>query len=423
MKKRALALLIATALCLAGCAGPLGLAPPPGDLPDEDRPIDQGEPPVETPTLANTQIPSDTETAIRHFSEKLLREVLTQGDENPVISPLSAYYALAMAALGTGGETLAEFSALLSRDPQALAADLMHLTQNLADTGGSTALRIGGSVWTAEDFPVNPTFQQAMADYFDAPAHTRDFAAPETVDEINAWAAEQTEGLIDPLIASIGRDAVMLLINTLYLSAKWAEHFNPMTAYRDTFYPEGGQGVETDFLSTRADSFPVTIADHYEAALLPYDDGRLGFLLVRPTDDVSVRDFAANHDLSEIMQNLTERAEVRIRMPKLDLEYEILLNELLQNLGLVAAFGDGADFSGISAVDEPLRISSVLQKVRILVDEEGTEAAAATVIEIERTSLSLDLLKLNFNTPYLFAVYDLEAGIPLFVGVLDHPGR
>ena len=426
MKKRICALILALAMVLgllAACLEPAAVDQPEPSFietetwPDENLPAENPpQPPTTGPAMSG-----EAEAAILRFSQTLFREVLALEEENPVISPLSAYYVLAMAALGAGGETLAEFSALLGREPGELAADLNHLTRRLTDTAGSTILQIAGSVWTAEDFAVNPTFQQAMADYFDAQAQSRDFAAPETLEEINAWVAQQTEGLIDQMLSDIGRDAVMLLINTLYLSAKWAEAFNPMTTHQGQFYPETGASYETTFLSTRPGTFPVAITEAYEAVMLPYDDGRLGFLLVRPTDGTPIRAFAAEHDLNEILAGLTATPDVQIRMPMLDLEYAVQLNEILQAMGLQAAFCDGADFSGISAEEEPLRISTVLQKVRMLVDEEGTEAAAVTVIEIERAGILLNMIELTFNSPYLFAVYDLQAGIPLFLGLLDNP--
>jgi len=426
MKKKLIALLIAVAMLaslLAACAVPVESGEPdpapvpeppvtlPGDL---TRPM----PPVEGGN------PDEAKAAIANFSQALFREVMALGEENPVISPLSAYYALAMVALGARGETRAEFEALLGRNPEALARDLYTLTRQLMDNVGSTQINIAGSVWVYDDVTIDPDFAQAMAQYFDALAESRDFRAQATVDEINAWVAARTEGLIEELIQEIGEDEVMLLINTLYFSAKWAEAFNPMTEVSGTFYPENGVALEVPFLSASRQPFAVSVTDTYEAIMLPYDDDRLGFLLVRPTDGRTIRDFVAAHDLGEIIAGLAVHDDVQVRMPKLDLEFEVSLDELLQSLGLRLAFGaDGnPDLSGLlvrSEEDLPLRISRVLQKVRLLVDEEGTEAAAATVIGIE--PMSLPLVTLTFNTPYLYAIYDLETGIPLFMGVLDNP--
>jgi len=425
MKRKYLALLLVVALLggiFAACAAPVA-EPPTSPTPVEPAPTPETPKEVDpTPPPADLPASTDLEAALFHFSEALFREVLLSGEENPVISPLSAYYALAMAALGAAGETRAEFEAVLGRDPAVLATELRALSEALTNTAGSTELNIAGSVWTAEDFTIAAAFEQAMADYFDAPAKSRDFGAEATVDEINAWVSERTEGLIEELIQDIGDDEVMLLINTLYFSAKWAEAFNPMTELIGRFHPEIGDPVEVPFLSTRLGTFSVARTDAYEAAMLPYDDGRMGLLLVRPTDGTSIREFAAAQDLAELIANLATRDEVWVRMPRLDLEFVVELSKFLQAMGLQEAFDENlADLSGLLEEDAPLHISRVLQKVRFLVDEEGTEAAAATAVGVTATSAPLNPLELNFNTPYLYIIYDLETGTPLFMGVLDNP--
>jgi len=424
MKKRSIALFVAAAMLtvtLAACAGnAVQPEPPPVEPPPETQPsaltcpADRADNSMPNP-------PADTHEAILRFSQVLFREVLAEGEDNPVISPLSAYYALAMVALGAGGETRVEFEAVLGRDPAVLAAELLHLSRALMDTAGSTKLSVAGSVWMAEEFTIAPVFAEAMTNYFNAPAYTRDFGASGTVEEINAWVAERTEGLIEKLIESISRDEIMLLINTLYFSAKWADAFNPMTEASRAFRPAGSASVEVPFLSTGVHSFSVAVTCNYEAIMLPYDDDRLGFLLVRPLEGMSVRDFAEGMDLGAIIAGLEMKEDVQVHMPKLDMEFEFLLNDLLKTMGLSLAFGDCADFSGLVEEDDPLRISTVLQKVRILVDEEGTEAAAATVVGIERMSIPLNQIELIFDTPYVYVILDLETGIPLFLGVLDNP--
>ena len=424
MKKRLLALLITVAMLTGLFAACTGNAPPP-PAPAEDVPPlpedvpDESEPDLDTPTPDVP--PADTQEAILRFSHALFRGLLVSEEQNPVLSPLSAYYALAMTALGAGGETAVEFESVLGRDAMALAQDLHALTASLAATRGSTALNIAGGVWTDENFEIHRGFAGLLAEYFQAPARSLDFDDPATVQEINAWVYEQTHGLIPELLSSIGQEAVMLLVNTLYFSGQWAQAFHPMTTFGGVFRLADGTEVEAPFLSTRAVPLAVSVTDRYEAVSLPYDDDRLAFLLVRPTDGMDVREFATTFDLSTTLAALGTHDSVRVRMPKLDLTFDFTLNDLLESMGLVAAFCDTADFSALTTGDEPLRISRVLQKVRLLVDEEGTEAAAATAIEIEMTGIALDQLYLTFDTPYLYVIYDRELGIPLFMGVLDNP--
>jgi len=432
MKKRFVALLIVFALMVslfAACRGNtaetvVSPSPPAAeeDSPTPAIPTEEEEPGVEAhEDVTPWHLSPEAQGAILDFSGELFRAVLTLEGENPLFSPISAYYALAMIALGAQGETALEFQNVLGLDPMELARDLYTLTASLASTAGNTALNIAGGVFTDEDFVIHPAFADLLMEYFDAPAVSLDFADPATVQEINAWVAEQTHGLIEDLLDSIGRDAVMLLINTLYFSAQWAEPFHPMTTFDGIFHLADGTEMEVPFLSTRPISLPVSVTDQYEVVSLPYDDGRLGFLLARPIDGTDLRQFALDFDLTETLTSLETRDSVRVRMPKLDLTFNFQLNDLLQGMGLVVAFDDMADFSGLTEEDEALRISRVLQKVRLLVDEEGTEAAAATAIEIERTSIDLEQLDLVFDTAYLYVIYDVLLGIPLFMGILENP--
>ena len=427
MKKRILALLITVAILgglFAACRGDV----PPAPTLNETSPPPQVEepsiPPLDEPEpdpAPESDLPNETREAILSFSQALFHGVLDSDDPNPVLSPLSAYYALAMTALGADGETAAEFQDVLGRDPAALTEDLRALTALLTAASGNTALNIAGGVWTDERFAIHPEFAALLEEYFDAPAESLDFDDPETVRVINAWVYEQTHGLIEEFLSSIGQEEMMLLINTLYFRGQWAAAFHPMTSFDGFFYPADRSEVEAEFLSTHSVPLFVSVTDNYEAVSLPYDDDRLAFLLVRPIDGSDVRDFAARFDLAETLASLETHDSVQVRMPKLDLTFESELNMLLEQMGLRSAFCDSAEFPDLTTGDEALLITSVFQKVRLLVDEEGTEAAAATGVMIGATSIDLDQLNLNFDTPYLYVIYDIELGIPLFMGILENP--
>jgi serpin B len=168
----------------------------------------------------------------------------------------------------------------------------------------------------------------------------------------------------------------------------------------------------------------VRVTDAYEAVLLPYDDERLGFFVVRPTNGTTVRNFAQANDLSEIFDSLERQQNVVVHMPELDKNFNFSLNGILQAMGLNSAFcATSADFDGLveSLLGYPgLFISEVEQVVRIMVDSEGTEAAAVTYIGVMATSMPPPpQLILDFNTPYIYAIYDLQTGVPLFIGILD----
>ena len=367
---------------------------------------------------------ANSNEAIAMFSQALFQEVLVAGGENAVISPLSAYFALAMVAQGASGQTLDEFHRLLNWQPNDLAPELYKLAELLTNTRGDTVLNIAGSVWFSDAFTVNEQFNNTMKNYFDAPAYSRDFFSPATVNEINNWVYDRTEGLIDDIVEGFTPYDVMLLINALYFKGQWANAWGPMVPQYDTFYLACGEDVEVELLATSASQFYVTTTEQYQATMLPYECGQFGFMLVRPTDDTPVRDFALTHNLADIFGNLQQQQHVIIRMPGFDFEYEITMNNVLQNMGLRNAFDDSnADFTGlVNENHRPIYISEVLQKARIIVDRYGTEAAAVTAVRVEFLMARYPSpTVLTFNTPYLYVIYHLPTGIPLFMGVVDDP--
>ena len=357
--------------------------------------------------------------AIANFSQSMFNQVLAVGDENAVISALSAYYVLAMVAQGAAGQTLEEFEQVLGFDPRFLAHELQSLAEDMMYTREETMLNIAGSVWVHDDQTVNAAFNRAMEVYFAAPAKSRDFFAPETIPEINRWVYENTEGLIDSIVDELDPYAVMLLINALYFKGQWENimHYNP-----NIFRTTSGESIAMDFLSTAAADFQIAQTPQFEAALLPYSCNRFGFLLVRPTDGTPVREFAATHSFANVLTQL-EFDHATIQMPGLDLSYDIKLNDILQNMGLVSAFDSAtANFSELIYTGYPLEISRVLQEVRIILDRYGTEAAAVTSVAIPDSFVPpVPTIDLIFNTPYMYAIIDMVTGIPLFMGVVDNP--
>ena len=384
-----------------------------------------------TATLQNIpDLPfGEASNAMSYFSQELFLQVLAIGENNAVISPISAYYALAMVALGAGGDTLQEFQTVLGIAPEDLAPQLHYLSQALMSVGGSTKLNLAASVWVADnplrDLTTNYYFNRAMLAYFDAYARIRNFLDTTTIDEINTWISDQTQGLIDEAISEIDPDAIMLLVNTVYLSARWASAFNPMIESVSTFYLESGEPLEVPFLSTNTRTlFAISVTDYYEAVLLPYNDGRLGFFLVRPTDGTTIRDFVATHDLVGILGELEDHHGVQVQMPKLDKEFDIKMNEQLQTMGLELAFDEVLSvLSGLVEEDmiHPIYISRVHQAVRIRVCADGTEAAVVTTVEAVVEDSIFWPIELNFNTPYVYMIYDFQTGAILFMGVVDNP--
>lgn len=379
---------------------------------------------------------SDTETDISQvpvFSWNLYNNSINAGpsDENPLISPASAYIALAMAAEGAHGDTLAAFEEVLGTDAKALSTSANSLMKQLSEVSGKTTMNIANSMWLDHSININEEFREKLIKYFDADVFVEDFFVEDfygagIVGMINTWVAEETEGLIEQFIDKIKPDEVMMLINTLYMKASWLTPFAAELTEEKDFNLADGSVIKTEFLNSEAGTFTMIDSEEIEGVLLPYDDERLGFLALRPAgDSVDIRDMVLDATtINELVSGAENTENIVISMPKFELEYELSLVDILKNMGLSIAFdSEKADFSGLeSDGSADLYISNVMQSAVIKVNELGTEAAASTSVSISRTSAPIgDPAVFSLDSPYVYAIIDLDTNIPLFIGILDTP--
>lgn len=362
------------------------------------------------------------------FSLELFAASLESGEPNAAISPLSAYLALSLAALGAGGDTRADFAAVLGRSADELAAYCAALEQSLAQTGGGTSVRIGNSAWLDERFRANPDYLELAERAMNARVFVEDLDTDAARGAINAWVSDATGGLIPSLLdTNLSEDAMLALVNTLYFKAAWRDPFPSYGTGERTFYLEGGGSVQAEFMGD-SDCLRAHISSAgAEGVLLPYEDGKTALLALRPTDGRTVRELALSltpDSLAGYIQS-AQQTRMSLSMPKFSLEYGMSMIDPLAAMGLARAFDPGlADFTPMgSSPAGNIYISEVIQKVRIDVGEEGTEAAAATIVMMPAGAApnAEEPLNLTLDSPFVFAVVDLKTGIPLFIGCLDDP--
>lgn len=366
-------------------------------------------------------------TGVQNFSYQLFGETIREG-VNPAVSPMSAYFALSMAAAGAEGETRAEFDKVLGT----ASFDVLcgQLKKHLSDVKGSTELSIGNSVWTNQDLPVSEEYLQKIVDYFDSEVYSGPIASEEMKDAINQWVSEKTRGMIPELLNEpLDSMALMALVNTVYMNAEWANTFSANSTCKKTFYKEDGSEIETDFMNdTRILDYVET--EDAQGAVLDYDDGKTVFLALRPNDGNSVRELAGRLDASAVRSYIANARPVKFyfSMPKLNTEYEIPMKDMLQNMRLKRAFAMEAEFGKMlepAGRDLTVNIGEVLQKVKVEVDEKGTKAAAATIVRPELTAPSYHypevIRTLELDSPYVYVIVDLPTQTPLFMGIVDYP--
>jgi serine protease inhibitor len=373
------------------------------------------------------------------FAFDLLRQtpMVTADSPNVFLSPLSASMALGMALNGMDGETWAQTRdvlGFLGLDEPAVNEAYRDLIALLRGLDPKVEFGLGNSVWARLGYPFYDDFYDRVRTYFDARLEELDFDDPGAVDVINDWVADATRDRITELLDGIPSDAVMYLINAVYFNGEWVNGFDPESTLQRPFQRVDGTTVDVDMMSVEA-GFRFVHADGADVVDLPYGGGAFTAVAVLPTSG-SLNELARTLDAAiwaDWMARLQEAEPrtARVLLPRLELEYSRRLNEDLQDLGMTDAFDPAlADFTRLSPVDEPpggplmdpeLYISRVLQKTFLKVDEEGTEAAAATAVEISETTSMPSTPSFVFDRPFLFAIRERFSGTILFIGAIGDP--
>ena len=370
--------------------------------------------------------------ALDSFGLDLYR-ALAPGQTNLVFSPTSIALALAMARAGAGGQTAAEMDAVmheLASDDHAgylAALDQALASRNRTSTDDSgqelpVTLRIANAPFAQEGMPLEAAYLETLAARYGAGVRLVDYvsATEEARQAINAWVDKKTEQRIpELLVEGVLTPATRLtLVNAIYLKAPWQTPFSEGATEDGTFTRAGGSTVEVPFMSTSA-SLPYASGDGWRAVELPYLGGSLAMTLILPDDLAGFEQGLTPDGLGAITSSLTD-TQVALALPRFGIETKAELATILADLGMPTAFGDAADFSGITTAEQ-LAISNVIHQANIDVDEKGTEAAAATAVVMRESAMVADGVSVRLDRPFLFALRDVPTGAILFLGRVGDP--
>ncbi len=336
-------------------------------------------------------------------------------DKNQFISSLSIYLALAMTAHGSANTSYDQFMALLN--PQGLSeADWLNQLKVLQGNLNATEkvkIALSNSLWIRASFSdqVKADFLSRNKDYFGAMIATADFDKAQAVEDINAWVKKNTNGMIDKVIDGIDPSTILFLINTIYFKGSWLSPFEAEDTKDRVFY---GLTDKTVKFMSQIGSFKYAENNDYQAVLMPYEGNTTGMLIVMGKNNpVQLDSDGAFQNVMAALQS----ASVNVVMPKVDIASSMVLNDKLSALGLKDPFISGlADFSRLSETD--LFISKVLHKTHLKIDEKGTEAAAATTVIIDVTSMPTYDHEMIIDHPFQVYIVDLENNLILFSGLL-----
>jgi serine protease inhibitor len=388
---------LGSAVLIAACGTPAPAPPPP-------------------PLPVTAQVPAglvDVVSAVDAFGLDLLTAPALAAEPNLVVSPMSVFTALRMVGAGARGETAAQIERVLHL-PAGAPPELPAVDQ--------TDVRMANTSWTRRGLTLRPDYRDTLRTRFGTTMNEADFGRdPEGARRrINETVADQTAGKITDLFprGSLDSDTQLVLTNALYLKAPWAHAFPAARTADEPFTRADGSTVTVPMMHNHPSARPdddlgYAAGDGYQVVTLPYRGGALAFTVIVPATPEALRGKGIATLLAEV-----EPAPVTLAMPRFTTRSAMDLQDTLEAAGMPLAFTDTADFTGIA--DVPLHLDSVRHNTFVQVDEEGTEAAAATGIEAVPISAQVDY-NVVVDRPFVFVITDTATGTPLFLGRISDP--
>ena len=372
------------------------------------------------PEVAVVETPATKDNS---FWGKLLGEACREMDkENICLSPLSAQLAMAMVANGAEGKTRTEILDIMQLGDSANAKSRKLLddiaTKTVWNEHGD--IRIANSIWIREDFDVKQEFVETNKEYLDALVERAAFNQ-ETVNRVNEWCKENTNGKIPTILDRFKDNDRMLLINALYLKAAWSKPFQENNTTNQKFTTEKGKQVKVPMMMMRSNE--QFYKDDVVSMVTKRLQGGYSMLFILPAEGVKC-DEAAEYvakDFDTYLRNMSV-SDVSLSLPKFTTDFGMSIKNTLANRGIKRAFGGNAQFGGIS--DEPLFISDVVQKTYINVNEKGTEAAAVTMAITGLLSMRPQKIEaITFDRPFIYAIIKDNGNEVLFAGKVGNPNE
>ena len=357
-----------------------------------------------------------------------LSEAEPNKDGNIFISPTSLFMALSMVYNGADGVTKDEIAKVLqvegieAKKLNQANASLMNLFHR---SSKQVQLNVANSIWLNEKYHFQTEFAQNNKDYYNAEIQEIDINDSGSPKMINNWVKDKTNGKIGEIVESpLDPDLVTVLINAIYFKGDWKYEFDKSQTEDRPFYSADGT-TKSIPLMTLHEKLAYMENENLQAVSLPYgEENEMSMNVFLPKENISLEEFK-NKLTYENWQKWTSEFQERegtVLLPKFKLEYEATLKETLQKLGMTTAFTKGANFSKMIQEDDPLWISQVKQKTFIDVNEEGTEAAAATSVEMVTESFNMDgPFQMEVNRPFIITIIENKSDNILFIGAINNP--
>ena len=361
------------------------------------------------------------------FAIELLQKC-SKGD-SAFISPLSVLTAMQMTSNGAKGQTAEEMREVLggTLSTEEMNQELFKYYESLSSTDDAK-FQSANAIWVTDrsDFTVNKGFIDIVNDTFRAQVARAPFTEKSTVDAINEWCSDNTDGMIPGILEydDVGYDTIMVLLNALCFDALWGEQYDEYQCRDAAFH--GLKGDKTvKMMYSEENSF---ISGAHETGFIKYYRGNYAFVALLPEEGMSMSEYLASLGggrFASLIKN-RKRASVEAGLPEFSFDWGASLVDVLQELGINTAFTARSDLSGLGVMDDgaPLAISDVIHKTHIEVDPSGTRAAAVTAVIVEKaTSVGTqEKHTVILDRPFVYAIVDTGSMLPIFIGCINDIG-
>ncbi len=351
----------------------------------------------------------------------------TPSEKNALISPLSVLCALSMTANGAKSETLAQMENAFGLSVPELN-NYLHSYLNSLSTGSKYKLSIANSIWFKDDksLTVEKDFLQKNADYYNTAIYKSAFDKA-TLKDINTWVSDNTDSMVRNILDKLSEDAVMYLINALAFDAEWENIYQKYQVRDGIFTTESGEAQAVKMMNSAENRY---LDDGNATGFIKYyADRRYAFAALLPNEGLSAVDYIETLTGDNLISTLNnaQDTEVTVAIPSFESEYTIEMSSILTSMGMTDAFSsEAADFTGLARSEKGnIYISRVLHKTFIAVDERGTKAGAATVVEMNAGSalMKKEPKTVFLDRPFVYMLIDCDTNLPIFIGTMMDTGK
>ena len=385
--------------------------------------VNEEEPNLTPKNITLTAVAPVAIQSSNEFGIELFTRVAESENKNLMLSPLSASTALTMLLNGCGGDTYSQLQGTLKYPAEMSISEINEayksLVGQLLTVDPRVQLAFANAIFYRNGFNVKPPFLATMNDDYKATVKALDFATPTALTTINKWASDNTKGKIPEVLSEIPGDAVMFIMNALYFNGDWSYQFDKSMTQELPFHPDGGSATDVPTMKGKVGA-KFARDEGFRAIEMPYGQTNFTMVVIVPDETLSAFypsfTYQVWDKLCSDLDELQEFGKITVTMPKFKFSYEKYLNNQLMSMGMIDAFSSSdADLSGIS--DSEIWVDYVQQNTFVEVDEEGTETAAVTTIDVGVTSP----LPFNIYKSFIFAIRERTTNTLLFIGQVVNP--